>query len=320
MGGEKPDIYRQLSLLGGSPPHGRGKACRHAQLDNQGRITPAWAGKSRRTVFAVFHPEDHPRVGGEKGFWPGFLLSLQGSPPRGRGKDVYCTLRMISPGITPAWAGKRIVCPGFLIAERDHPRVGGEKRSDRLDYYFPQGSPPRGRGKAIRLVALWLAGRITPAWAGKSRFCRLDSCPERDHPRVGGEKCTGHSKGSGCPGSPPRGRGKVLGRALQHRGRGITPAWAGKSARYPAQGSACWDHPRVGGEKWGNKNQHFGAKGSPPRGRGKVLAPAPTWQSPRITPAWAGKRVRRPSWSYGGGDHPRVGGEKIAALFPFPRL
>ena len=30
--------------------------------------------------------------------------------------------------------------------------------------------------------------RITPAWAGKSMFCRLDSWPERDHPRVGGEK------------------------------------------------------------------------------------------------------------------------------------
>ena len=193
--------------------------------------------------------------------------------------------------------------------------MGGEKRSDRLDYYFPQGSPPRGRGKAIRLVALWLAGRITPAWAGKSRFCRLDSCPERDHPRVGGEKCTGHSKGSGCPGSPPRGRGKVLGRALQHRGRGITPAWAGKSGGTKINILGQRDHPRVGGEKCWPPPPLGKVLGSPPRGRGKEYAAPAGHTAAGITPAWAGKRTALWYAVLLIRDHPRVGGEK-----PMPSL
>ena len=87
MGGEKPDIYRQLSLLGGSPPHGRGKACRHAQLDNQGRITPAWAGKRLAPAPTGFKSQDHPRVGGEKVYRPTADPNNRGSPPRRRGKE-----------------------------------------------------------------------------------------------------------------------------------------------------------------------------------------------------------------------------------------
>ena len=188
--------------------------------------------------------------------------------------------------------------------------MGGEKAFPTFWSLKNSGSPPRGRGKVCcSSIALICAG-ITPAWAGKRGWMRATEITRKDHPRVGGEKGSVPAIAHNPAGSPPRGRGKGFLARLPPFFTGITPAWAGKSARYPAQGSACWDHPRVGGEKWGNKNQHFGAKGSPPRGRGKVLAPAPTWQSPRITPAWAGKRVRRPSWSYGGGDHPRVGGEK----------
>ena len=45
VGGEKAPPSVDSIFGWGSPPRGRGKACRHAQLDNQGRITPAWAGK-----------------------------------------------------------------------------------------------------------------------------------------------------------------------------------------------------------------------------------------------------------------------------------
>ena len=45
VGGEKHAAPVSWMWSAGSPPRGRGKACRHAQLDNQGRITPAWAGK-----------------------------------------------------------------------------------------------------------------------------------------------------------------------------------------------------------------------------------------------------------------------------------
>ena len=52
-----------------------------------GRITPAWAGKSRTESFGITSNEDHPRVGGEKGHAYKNRLSGGGSPPRGRGKD-----------------------------------------------------------------------------------------------------------------------------------------------------------------------------------------------------------------------------------------
>ena len=108
MGGEKPDIYRQLSLLGGSPPHGRGKACRHAQLDNQGRITPAWAGKRLAPAPTGFKSQDHPRVGGEKARTLIVQDEPQGSPPRRRGKVFVTYPATYLYGITPAWAGKSV--------------------------------------------------------------------------------------------------------------------------------------------------------------------------------------------------------------------
>ena len=51
--------------------------------------------------------------------------------------------------------------------------------------------------------------------------------------------------------------------------------------------------------------------GSPPRGRGKGkdYATAETMQG--ITPAWAGKSHSALCLGRFGGDHPRVGGEKL---------
>lgn len=95
------------------------------------------------------------------------------------------------------------------------------------------------------------------------------------------------------PWSIPAGRGKVLSalRVGQH-GR-ITPAWAGKSLSRPPAGGLGWDHPRVGGEKVFLIVMVSKTRGSPPRGRGKALAENALRQHFRITPAWAGKRLKR---------------------------
>ena len=50
--------------------------------------------------------------------------------------------------------------------------------------------------------------------------------------------------------------------------------------------------------------------GSPPHGRGKVRTPIISHFRGGITPAWAGKSRSRSRRCSGGGDHPRVGGEK----------
>ena len=190
--------------------------------------------------------------------------------------------------------------------------MGGEKYPTNADSVGKQGSPPHGRGKVYRLPHSRHAARITPAWAGKRRGWPAAQHGPRDHPRMGGEKSGPCIAPPPCRGSPPHGRGKVQLDDPEEGDLGITPAWAGKSARaaHPAPGRQ--DHPRMGGEKlWGLWTASL-TRGSPPHGRGKGLCVRLAGRPRGITPAWAGKRCKRffparPDW-----DHPRMGGEKLA--------
>ena len=85
-------------------------------------------------------------------------------------------------------------------------------------------------------------------------------------------------------------RGKDLQRLQAYAGRGITPAYAGKSGNNVGQFAESKDHPRVCGEKVVALGAVLFSKGSPPRMRGKVKwrSTAQSWA--RITPAYAGKR------------------------------
>ena len=65
-------------------------------------------------------------------------------------------------------------------------------------------------------------------------------------------------------------RGKEAPGRLCSDGRGITPAYAGKSCRSAAQPRAGRDHPRVCGEKPDAPSLCVAPLGSPPRMRGKV--------------------------------------------------
>ena len=98
----------------------------------------------------------------------------------------------------------------------------------------------------------------------------------RDHPRVGGEKQNVKVCQHFRTGSPPRGRGKVKHVLHAVLDVGITPAWAGKRPQKPSPTASKRDHPRTGGEKWGNGMALPNALGSPPHYK----------------------------------DHPRIGGEK----------
>ena len=53
--------------------------------------------------------------------------------------------------------------------------------------------------------------------------------------------------------------------------------------------SDFWDHPRIGGEKFGAYAKIWNEWGSPPRGRGKDKLVRYMDDVTRITPAWAGK-------------------------------
>ena len=71
---------------------------------------------------------------------------------------------------------------------------------------------------------------------------------------------------------------------------GITPAYAGKSAKYFFEAFFWEDHPRLCGEKQPCRLAASTPQGSPPPMRGKVTAPVAEGVKRGITPAYAGKR------------------------------
>ena len=107
-----------------------------------------------------------------------------------------------------------------------------------------------------------------------------------------------------------RGKAKIFRRWSAEMG--ITPAYAGKSARILKRRTEKRDHPRVCGEKAVCSAVARQRLGSPPRMRGKASC---VWIFARligITPAYAGKRAGLSGLALPDGDHPRVCGEKAA--------
>ena len=200
---------------------------------------------------------------------------------------------LVRTGITPAYAGKRGWMRATEVTRKDHPRVCGEKAYSLVINGSEWGSPPRMRGKACTCSCASIAGRITPAYAGKSPGCGKPCGKNRDHPRVCGEKSKTVLSPCTIQGSPPRMRGKVCRTAYHRRRNGITPAYAGKRTTPPAACCPPGDHPRVCGEKRQGIRRGSCEKGSPPRMRGKVRRGSDAPRRGGITPAYAGKRLKR---------------------------
>ena len=125
--GEKTAGVPITSSVSGSPPPMRGKGkCDVAVLQN-GRITPAYAGKSCRYGRPHTAARDHPRLCGEKLLFVDQSIYYTGSPPPMRGKGEVGTTGCILYGITPAYAGKRSHFRSSSFPTKDHPRLCGEK-------------------------------------------------------------------------------------------------------------------------------------------------------------------------------------------------
>ena len=108
-----------------------------------------------------------------------------------------------------------------------------------------------------------------------------------------GEKTGAIEKPSSGMGSPPRVRGKVKLLFLAVNPLRITPACAGKRERVIIWQCFAWDHPRVCGEKYDVLLHVSLHQGSPPRVRGKESFLVFLLLSLRITPACAGKRLKK---------------------------
>ena len=94
-------------------------------------------------------------------------------------------------------------------------------------------------------------------------------------------------------GSPPHVRGKVSSDSAVLTMPGITPACAGKSTTRDIIDNQNQDHPRMCGEKHACPSGRPRAWGSPPHVRGKVRLCIPCPNAEGITPACAGKRLKR---------------------------
>ena len=277
----------------GSPPPMRGKVMAAEKELWRRRITPAHAGKSYPDWTSPDCDRDHPRPCGEKMFWSLMTFSPVGSPPPMRGKACGTNSSSTTPGITPAHAGKSHRESFSATPTGDHPRPCGEK----LDMYRAvcgiAGSPPPMRGKGSGNAQTGAGLGITPAHAGKS--AKISACAKinRDHPRPCGEKAGAKKRRAWRAGSPPpmRGKGGTVGCA--RRPRGITPAHAGKSDADLRATARCQDHPRPCGEKKVEIEGAWNCQGSPPPMRGKDIIAAQCAEKPRITPAHAGKRLRK---------------------------
>ena len=84
----------------------RGKVNGMIHLQNDNRITPAYAGKSASSCPRFTSCRDHPRICGEKERTDEDFLAIRGSPPHMRGKVSGNFRNMVIRGITPAYAGK----------------------------------------------------------------------------------------------------------------------------------------------------------------------------------------------------------------------
>ena len=210
-----------------------------------------------------------------------------------RGKASPLSSSSSPTGITPAYAGKSTSDRAAASSLWDHPRVCGEKRARCLGLLHGQGSPPRMRGKGGGVVSGCRDGGITPAYAGKSRRASAKRFPSGDHPRVCGEKLKSAFTAVESLGSPPRMRGKAIGSNLFYSVYGITPAYAGKRRRKWFITAGAKDHPRVCGEKPVTVRCMVLNLGSPPRMRGKAIRRIHIVHDDGITPAYAGKRLKR---------------------------
>ena len=94
---------------------------------------------------------------------------------------------------------------------------------------------------------------------------------------------------------------------------GITPADAGKTLRIVKPIEGYWDHPRGCGENQEPLRRQTATRGSPPRMRGKPSLYASANNSPRITPADAGKTRAGFNFRCVSRDHPRGCGENSSS-------
>ncbi len=132
------------------------------------RITPAYAGNTKRCLALHILDWDHPRIRGEYNDIIDELYIKLGSPPHTRGIRYWTYMPRITLWITPAYAGNTFSGSLQRPTDQDHPRIRGEYPRIFGNNGNTMGSPPHTRGIRVKQIfeGLWI--RITPAYAGNT--------------------------------------------------------------------------------------------------------------------------------------------------------
>ena len=179
------------------------------------------------------------------------------------------------------------------ILIQDHPRRCGENFHPLQSELATLGSPPQVRGKQILPKTGINNAGITPAGAGKTMIYNQSFRTLQDHPRRCGENRVKRAISTPPKGSPPQVRGKQLEKVNIPLNSGITPAGAGKTVHFTCYCDKNKDHPRRCGENLSPTGKNYTAAGSPPQVRGKRTIHSRNVIKSGITPAGAGKTLKR---------------------------
>ena len=133
----------------GSPPRVREERLNIQKFDNERRITPACAGRTKMETVQTISNEDHPRVCGKNLMPTQGMNVIIGSPPRVREELAFDCKVLKSNGITPACAGRTNGYDTKKQLTRDHPRVCGKNDSKSSLQSSKKGSPPRVREELV---------------------------------------------------------------------------------------------------------------------------------------------------------------------------
>ena len=150
----------------GSPPHTRGPHPFRLEKVPLERITPAYAGTTKVTVFTISLSTDHPRIRGDHSIFQHSIAYYGGSPPHTRGPLRPISRNVWYPRITPAYAGTTTDDGKNGTVLWDHPRIRGDHPSPFERKEVLMGSPPHTRGPRNAEPAIAPPTGITPAYAG----------------------------------------------------------------------------------------------------------------------------------------------------------
>ena len=198
--GENANMLIRECWARGSSPRVRGKPGAGRVGQGLGRLIPARAGKTGKSMLLAVPVGAHPRACGENGRPGSRRRRAVGSSPRVRGKRMVWPSKTATPRLIPARAGKTPCSVTSTWVPGAHPRACGENPRIPCPVRAQDGSSPRVRGKHFLTWAFTAqAGQILEtlepsAFSGSYSFpgARANGGQRRAHRRG---LCTGPALG-----------------------------------------------------------------------------------------------------------------------------